>query len=100
MNAASTPKWLRTARRPVRSRCRIAANLALPTGAFIDGKYCPAISGRTFETVNPATGEKLADIAACRAEDVDLAVEKAREASCLVVSSRAPGGGPCPCKPG
>jgi gamma-glutamyl-gamma-aminobutyraldehyde dehydrogenase len=58
----------------------IAANLALPTGAFIDGKYCPAISGRTFESVNPATGEKLADIAACGAEDVDLAVEKAREA--------------------
>jgi len=58
----------------------IAANLALPTGAFIDGKYCPAISGKTFESVNPATGEKLADIAACGAEDVDLAVEKAREA--------------------
>ena len=58
----------------------IAANLALPTGAYIDGKYCPAISGKTFGTVNPATGEKLADIAACGADDVDLAVEKAREA--------------------
>lgn len=57
----------------------IAANLDLPTGAFIDGAYRPAISGKTFETSNPATGEKLADIAACGAEDVDFAVEKARE---------------------
>ncbi len=58
----------------------IAADLDLPTGAFIDGGYRPAISGQTFETVNPATGEKLADIAACGAADVDFAVEKAREA--------------------
>ncbi len=58
----------------------IAANLDLPTAAFIDGKYCPAASGKTFETVNPATGEKLADIASCGADDVDVAVEKAREA--------------------
>ena len=52
----------------------------LPTGAFIDGGFRPAISGKTFDTVNPATGEKLADIAACGAADVDFAVEKAREA--------------------
>ncbi|UWQ85790.1 aldehyde dehydrogenase [Leisingera caerulea] len=58
----------------------IAANLDLPTGAFIDGKFRPAASGKTFETVNPATGGKLADIAACGAADVDAAVEKAREA--------------------
>ncbi|NVO54269.1 aldehyde dehydrogenase [Rhodobacteraceae bacterium B1Z28] len=58
----------------------IAAGLDLPTGAFIDGGFRPAISGETFETVNPATGEKLADIAACGAADVDFAVEKAREA--------------------
>ncbi|UWQ56292.1 aldehyde dehydrogenase [Leisingera caerulea] len=58
----------------------IAANLDLPTGAFIDGKFCPAASCKSFETVNPATGEKLADIASCGAADVDAAVEKAREA--------------------
>ncbi|RYG90335.1 aldehyde dehydrogenase [Loktanella sp. IMCC34160] len=58
----------------------IAAGLDLPNAAFIDGGFRPAISGRTFETVNPATGEKLADIAACGAEDVDFAVTKAREA--------------------
>ncbi|GAA6159564.1 aldehyde dehydrogenase [Ruegeria sp. HU-ET01832] len=58
----------------------IAAGLDLPTGAFIDGGYRPAISGQTFATVNPATGAKLTDIAACGAADVDFAVEKAREA--------------------
>ncbi|SLN25568.1 aldehyde dehydrogenase [Ruegeria meonggei] len=58
----------------------IATGLDLPTGAFIDGAYRPAISGQTFGTVNPATGEKLADIAACGVADVHFAVEKAREA--------------------
>ncbi|MEQ8902088.1 MAG: aldehyde dehydrogenase [Roseovarius sp.] len=58
----------------------IAATLDLPTGAFIDGGYRPAISGRTFATVNPATGETLAEVAACGAEDVDFAVTKARAA--------------------
>ncbi|MFA3917394.1 aldehyde dehydrogenase [Ruegeria hyattellae] len=59
----------------------LAAGLDLPDGAFIDGGYRPAISGRTFESVNPATGDKLADIAACGSDDVDFAVLKAREAS-------------------
>ncbi|NBC95864.1 MAG: aldehyde dehydrogenase family protein, partial [Deinococcus-Thermus bacterium] len=58
----------------------LARDLILPTGAFIDGGYRPAVSGDTFETVNPATGETLARIAACGAADVDVAVEKAREA--------------------
>ncbi|MDP5219552.1 aldehyde dehydrogenase [Ruegeria sp. 2205SS24-7] len=58
----------------------LAAGLDLPCGAFIEGGYRPAISGRTFESVNPATGDKLADIAACGADDVDFAVLKAREA--------------------
>ena len=58
----------------------IAAGLDLPTAAFVDGGYRPAASGRTFDTLNPATGEVLAKIAACGAEDVDFAVAKAREA--------------------
>ena len=58
----------------------IAKELLLPSGAVIDGKARPAQSGKTFETVNPATGEILARIAACSKADVDLAVQKAREA--------------------
>ncbi|ASP36850.1 aldehyde dehydrogenase [Labrenzia sp. VG12] len=58
----------------------LAAKLTLPTNAFVDGSYRPAHSGKTFSTVNPATGETLAEVAACGAEDVDFAVLKAREA--------------------
>jgi len=57
----------------------IADNLILPTNAFIDGSYRPAESGKTFVTTNPATGAKIADIAACNTDDVDFAVQKARE---------------------
>jgi len=58
----------------------IAADLDLPTGAFVDGRFRPALSGDVFATINPATGEKLTDIAACDAADVEFAVEKARDA--------------------
>ena len=57
----------------------LASSLSLPVNAFVDGGYRPAVSGRTFETLNPATGEKLADVAACDHADVDFAVSKARE---------------------
>lgn len=58
----------------------IADDLSPATTAFIDGGYRPAISGKTFDGVNPATGDVIAKVAACGAEDVDLAVIKAREA--------------------
>ncbi|MES2665465.1 MAG: aldehyde dehydrogenase [Pseudomonadota bacterium] len=58
----------------------IAAGLTFPTQAFIDGHFRPALSGKTFDTVNPATGAVLAKVAACDAADVDLAVAKARDA--------------------
>jgi gamma-glutamyl-gamma-aminobutyraldehyde dehydrogenase len=58
----------------------IAAGLDLPTQAFVDGSFRPAISGATFDTINPATGQVLAQVAACGAADVDFAVEKARDA--------------------
>jgi gamma-glutamyl-gamma-aminobutyraldehyde dehydrogenase len=58
----------------------IAANLQLPANAYIDGAFVPAKSGKTFTSTNPATGETLAEIAACDASDVDFAVAKARDA--------------------
>jgi gamma-glutamyl-gamma-aminobutyraldehyde dehydrogenase len=58
----------------------IAAGLEFPTQAFIDGGFRPAMSGKTFDTTNPATGKVLAKVAACGAEDVDFAVGKARDA--------------------
>jgi gamma-glutamyl-gamma-aminobutyraldehyde dehydrogenase len=58
----------------------IAADLMLPTQAFVDGSFRAAKSGATFDSVNPATGDVIAQVAACDAEDVDFAVEKARDA--------------------
>ena len=48
--------------------------------AFIGGRFVDAVSGETFESVNPATGEVLAQVAACDAPDVDRAVAAARRA--------------------
>ncbi len=43
---------------------------------YINGGYTSATSGRTFETINPATGEVLATVQAAGREDVDRAVGK------------------------
>lgn len=47
---------------------------------LIDGKWVPALSGRTFPTTDPATGDLLAHIAEGAKEDVDAAVAAARRA--------------------
>ncbi len=47
---------------------------------LIDGKPVDAASGKTFETLNPATGERLGTVAAGDAADVDAAVASARKA--------------------
>ena len=57
----------------------IAAALELPQSAFIDGRY-QAGRGARLATINPATGDVLCEIASCNSDDVDHAVDKAREA--------------------
>ena len=47
---------------------------------LIDGKWVESASGKTFETLNPATGEVLARVAEGDAEDVNRAVRAARRA--------------------
>jgi aldehyde dehydrogenase (NAD+) len=47
---------------------------------FIDGKFVEPTSRKYFATVNPATGETLAQIAHANEKDVDLAVKVARKA--------------------
>ncbi|MGN6765040.1 MAG: aldehyde dehydrogenase family protein [Rhizobiaceae bacterium] len=47
---------------------------------LIDGHRVGAASGRTFETLNPATGEVLARVAEAGVEDVDAAVRSSRTA--------------------
>ncbi len=66
-----------------------AAAIRFRDKAFIEGKFVAARSGRTFASINPATGETLAEVASCGEEDVDRAVASARRAFASGVWSRA-----------
>ena len=50
------------------------------TQHFIDGKYVPSLSGKTYDTINPATTEKIVSVSDGQPEDIDLAVKAARKA--------------------
>jgi aldehyde dehydrogenase (NAD+) len=47
---------------------------------LIDGQRVPALSGRYFDTVNPASGAQIAQVAEADAQDVDIAVRSSRAA--------------------
>jgi acyl-CoA reductase-like NAD-dependent aldehyde dehydrogenase len=47
---------------------------------LIDGELCESASGETFATYNPATGEKIADVAKGDRSDAERAVSAARRA--------------------
>jgi len=51
-----------------------------PTQLLIDGQWREAVSGKRFDTVNPATGEVITSVAEADKADVDLAVKAARKA--------------------
>lgn len=57
-----------------------ASELRFRNQAFIDGAFVDAQSGKTFDTINPATGEILTSVSECNSHDVDLAVAAARRA--------------------
>jgi aldehyde dehydrogenase (NAD+) len=47
---------------------------------FISGKWQDSVSGKTFPTINPATGETICSVAEGDKADVDLAAQAARKA--------------------
>ena len=51
-----------------------------PLKAFIGGKEFASSTGETFETHDPGTGEKLADVHHLSKQDVDAAVKAAQQA--------------------
>src|SRR5215469_5382967 len=51
-----------------------------PRKMLIQGKWVESVSGKTFPTYNPATGEVLAQVAEGDSADIDLAVRAARHA--------------------
>ncbi len=50
------------------------------TKLLIDGEWVDAVGGRTFEAINPATGDVIAHVAEGDEPDVDKAVKAARKA--------------------
>lgn len=59
---------------------RLAGDIRPRAGIFVDGGFRGAASGATFDSVNPATGERIARISAADDKDVDAAVASARTA--------------------
>lgn len=57
-----------------------AETISIPTQAYIGGTFVPALSGKVFPCVFPGTGQSIAQVAACAAEDIDQAVRSARAA--------------------
>ncbi|HMP06589.1 MAG TPA: aldehyde dehydrogenase family protein, partial [Lacipirellulaceae bacterium] len=58
---------------------KVARPQVRQTQCFIGGKWIPAASGKTFETIHPATEEVIAQVAEGDADDIDAAVSAARE---------------------
>jgi phenylacetaldehyde dehydrogenase len=58
----------------------VADFIEKPRKMLINGKWVDAISGKTFPTYNPATGEVLAQVAEGDREDINEAVKAARKA--------------------
>lgn len=47
---------------------------------LIGGRWVPSVSGKTFQTLDPATGKTICDVAEGDKADIDLAVKAARKA--------------------
>ncbi|HEV2293739.1 MAG TPA: aldehyde dehydrogenase family protein [Tepidisphaeraceae bacterium] len=56
------------------------AKIAPRYDLFIDGEFAPPARGEYFDTTNPATEKKLAEVASATPEDVERAVKAARKA--------------------
>ena len=58
----------------------ISEFLSKPIKMHIGGEQVAAAGGKTFDTLDPGTGQLLARVPAAEAEDVDAAVDAARQA--------------------
>jgi acyl-CoA reductase-like NAD-dependent aldehyde dehydrogenase len=54
---------------------QVAEFLETPRKMLINGKWVSSISGKTFATYNPATGEILAQVAEGDRQDIEEAVK-------------------------
>lgn len=59
---------------------RLAAEITIPNQAYINGQFVSALSGETFDCVNPSTETVLAKVSSTDSADVDVAVVAAGKA--------------------
>ena len=59
---------------------QVAKFLESTHGHLIENRWCPSLSGKTFDVFNPSDGTVIARVADGGSEDVDLAVAAARRA--------------------
>src|SRR6266705_3308791 len=59
---------------------RVVSFIGKTRKMLINGNWVDAISGKTFSSYDPATGEVLATVAEGDSQDIDLAVKAARKA--------------------
>ena len=78
-DTSQTPSERKSA---IKKRHEQAASEVLPEHRelYIGGEWVPSASGETFETTDPTTGERLAEVQAGVADDIDRAVDAAWEA--------------------
>jgi aldehyde dehydrogenase (NAD+) len=65
---------------PVATMKKSTPPATFQTKLLIDNKWVDPVDGGSFETLNPATGEPIATVAAATGKDVDKAVVAARRA--------------------
>jgi gamma-glutamyl-gamma-aminobutyraldehyde dehydrogenase len=58
----------------------VSSDIKFPFGNFINGEFVAAASGKTVATINPATKEKITDISSSSEDDVNRAVQCAKDA--------------------
>ncbi|WP_308460683.1 aldehyde dehydrogenase family protein [Streptomyces sp. Ru72] len=62
------------------ARGKVQRYLSAPRTMLVGGAWVPAVSGRTFDTLDPATGTVLTQVSDGDAADIDRAVAAARRA--------------------
>ena len=82
MSVDDTPQSPAERKSAIEQRHEQAAEAVVPDRRelYIGGEWVRSATGETFETIDPTTGETLAEVQAGGAEDIDRAVDAAWEA--------------------
>src|SRR5580698_4028561 len=78
--ATATAKKPQKNHQPKEQSNKVAAPTIKNQQMLIDGRWVNSVSGKTFATTNPATGETICQVAEGDKADIDLAVKAARKA--------------------